>query len=243
MKDFPFSIYDFFDYFACGLMLLVIGAYALDVSMVNPQPASIQFVEAVVVAYTVGHVVAYCSGLLIEDYFFRTYLGFTRTTLLESQEPQTHGRKFWRWVFSHSFEPLSSTAITLVRKRAEDDKLELVKIWGKAFRVASTDKSTSARMGTFLYLYGFARNSSMSLACGGLLLLIGAESSLLRSQGNWRGKGALALACLFSAIVMLFRYADFHRRYSAAVLNAYAYSPRESAQQSHATETDHAKRL
>ena len=123
MKDFPFSIYDFFDYFACGLMLLVIGAYALDVSLANPQPASIQFVEAVVVAYTVGDVIAYCSGLLIEDYFFRTYLGFTGTTPLGSQAPQTYGRKFWRWVFSHSFEPLSSTAITLVRKRAEEDKL------------------------------------------------------------------------------------------------------------------------
>ena len=231
MKDFPFSIYDFFDYFACGLILLLIGGYALDVSLANPQPASIQFVEAVVVAYTVGHVIAYCSGVLIEHYFFHTYLRLTGTTLLCPQAPETRGRKFWGWVFSHSFEPLSNTAINLVSERAKKDNLEPTKIWGKAFRIASTDNSSSARMNTFLYLYGFARNSCMSLTLGGLLLLVGAGLSLLRSSGNWRGKGALALACLFSAIVMLFRYADFHRRYNAAVLNAYAYSPREGAEQ------------
>lgn len=75
MKEFPFSIYEFFDYFACGLILLLIGTYACDISWAVQQSATIQFIAVVVIAYTVGLVLAFLSGIVIEQFLVNYVLG------------------------------------------------------------------------------------------------------------------------------------------------------------------------
>jgi len=82
MKDFPFSIYDFFAYLASGLLLLLIVGFAFDISWKIPQQATLQFAVAVVAAYTIGQVLGLMSGVLIEQYFVTKFLGRTDITLL-----------------------------------------------------------------------------------------------------------------------------------------------------------------
>lgn len=89
MKDLPLPVYDFFAYFACGLLLLLIFGYAFDISWpILQQPATLQFIVGVVVAYTVGYAVSLLSGVVIEQWLVNKGLGRSDFLLL-GQEAST----------------------------------------------------------------------------------------------------------------------------------------------------------
>lgn len=306
MKDFPFSVHDFFAYFASGLLLLVIVGYAFDFPWKMPEAATIQLVLVVVVAYVVGQVLSYLSGLVIEQFFVTWFLGRTDVALLGLEATKvtpcsvTNGRvqrcklgfenleeatvskdevlkpakecavkKYWkearqkrredalftlgvsqtyykncqfrtarrryrsrcvrRTVFRKAYEPLPPGIRKSVLARAKSDDVEGAGVISRAQASAKTDDRTFARMGTFLYLYEFARNACMAFIVGCVVLVSG--SLYYRADGNLKTKLCLALLCAAAAVIMLFRYLDFHRRYNLEVFKAYAYptSQRERA--------------
>ena len=89
MKDLPLSVYDFFAYFACGLLLLLIFGYAFDTSWpILQQTGTLQFIVTVVVAYTVGYAVSFLSSVVIEQWLVNKILGRPDLLLL-GQEAST----------------------------------------------------------------------------------------------------------------------------------------------------------
>lgn len=298
MKDFPFSVHDFFVYLASGLLLLLVVAHAFDLWWVLPSQPALQLVVAVVVAYTVGQVLGFLSSLLIERFFLTYVLGRMDLALLGQEpvefEPCTVGddgiprrckikygdhatllaatlkeirscvfrrsrsvsdrhvlhvgpthtyyrhcqlrslrrryRTAWlrRSLFASAFEPLPPTTRKLVLDRASTDKVEGPGIFTKAFATLRADERRLARMGTFLYLYEFARNTCMASIVAALLLA--ARAALATGiHGDTVYRWFIsALVCVLLSFVMLVRYLEFLHRYDTEVFKAYAYPSPEA---------------
>jgi hypothetical protein len=295
MKDLPLSVYDFFGYLANGLILLFLVAIAFDLRLASIHELnSIEITAVVVIAYSVGHVVAYLAGVGIEYYFVGGLLGRTEATLLgleaikltacevngnivtgchveydllgsqlvEVADAKTMLRTCpvmrcrqrndnaallittnprlsalrrcqiktqlaayrTRWlrqnVFNHFFEPLSASILVPVRERAKREGVDAIRVYGRAAAAPKSD-STRTRMNTFLYLYGATRNICMACLIGAAGLMVSAVASPARHVRNV--KLILAILSFFTAVIMLFRYLDFYRRYNLEVYKSYAF--------------------
>lgn len=295
MKDLPLSVYDFFGYLANGLILLLLTAVAFDLHVGSIHELNaVEITVVIVVAYAVGHVVAYLAGVGIEYYFVGWVLGRTEATLLGLEAVKVTPCKVngvivtgchveygvpgiecvavaearelrracavkrclqpnaaagllitnnpflsalrrcqiktqlaayrTRWlsqhIFNHFFEPLSSSIRDPVLDRAKREGVDAIRVYGRA-AAAPKSESTRSRMDTFLYLYGATRNICMACLIGATGLTISAFASPAAQTRN--GKLVLALLASFTAVVMLFRYLDFYRRYNTEVYKSYAF--------------------
>jgi hypothetical protein len=76
------------------------------------------------------------------------------------------------------------------------------------------EETISARLSSFLNLYGFSRNSTVALALSGITLFIGGPSNT--------STRSLAGLLVFLGIVLFYRYLKFYRLYSVEVFTSYA---------------------
>jgi hypothetical protein len=209
----PFSAYDFFGYLAPGTL----GLCAIAVSTGNlwalqkTQPASV-ILLATVAAYIFGHAIAHLSSDLLEQGFTRRVLGPSERLLLRIGPPS----RFWRHLFPEYFAPLPVEVADRVREKAG------VRGWGQDARAIFLEASTAvrrdpaigARLDSFLNLYGFCRNCSMTLLLAAIALAVSARISPDTTK-VW-----LVVGSTLTAALLFLRYLRFYRLYTHEVLLA-----------------------
>lgn len=84
MGRFPFSVYDFFGYLACGFLLLVGADYALDLGIPFGNGWSLPEGSLfVLIAYVAGQVAAGLAAWLLERQFVHRCLGSPNGYLIQ----------------------------------------------------------------------------------------------------------------------------------------------------------------
>lgn len=201
----PFSEYDFFGYLASGFLLLV--AVAVHWPMPPLPFASEAGLAAIVLvlSYMAGHVVATVSSAILEAGVVSKLLGDPVHNLLGEPVPRTV-----RGLFPGYSEPLPVVSRGRVKKKLTELTIPatLEEVATHGFPLAGAIPAVAARMATFLNLYGFARNATVTLAACGLLLF---GSDLPRAH-------YFALALILLAVGMLYRYLKFYRLYFRELL-------------------------
>lgn len=90
MKDFPFSVYDSFAYLSTGLIVLVAADYSFHLGWLAGRDIStLQLLTILVFAYAIGHVIAYISGVGIEQHFLGARLKRRNSTILDTNDELT----------------------------------------------------------------------------------------------------------------------------------------------------------
>ena len=87
------------------------------------------------------------------------------------------------------------------------------------------DARFAARLDTFLNLYGFSRNTSLAAALAAIVLLISAAVNAKLGGGYAWPRVGWAIAALFAAIALLYRYLKFFRHYTLQVFVLFAEMP------------------
>lgn len=211
----PFSVYDFFGYLASGFLLLASLDYAFDGGWVLNENLGLVFgVFWAGVAYIVGHIIANVSSYLLEKNLVRRVLVSPEETLF--QPKKTTG---WARIFPNFYEPLPSQ----LRQRILDKAKEKAHIDepGRALflhchSIVKRDEATEARLNSFLNLYGFSRNISMTATLAFLVLL---SDSLLGTLKNL--EVVWLIAAMIAAVGMFYRYLKFFKHYTTEVLLTY----------------------
>jgi hypothetical protein len=218
MDKTPFSLYDFFGYLAPGFLALVALDYAATGGThLNSTPSPILAIFWTLAAYVTGHVIASLSGFLFEGIFVAKLLRAPEENLLSANVTA------WRKIFPSYYEPLPHTLRVRVRvpsqKTGEDSARA---IFSHCRVVVRKDPATRAILDTFLNLYGFCRNVSMSLMIVAAVMFWG----LLRKHqalGEWSQVMLWWVAtAIIASIGMFYRYLKFFRKYTKEVFVAYA---------------------
>jgi hypothetical protein len=221
MEKIPFSIYDFFGYLSSGFILLIaFDVVFVDGNILN-QDVSLAFgIFLVVVAYIAGQITANISGYLIEEKFVRNILGEPPAILFS-----TDTKNNWKNIFPGFYRPLPKTTQDRVLLRAKTQASinePGPALFYHCFSKVKNNEITLNRLNTFLNLYGFCRNISMSLFIAFVALL---SNFIYRRIAGfsynitfmWWG-----LAAGVAAVGMLYRYLKFFRQYSLEVFTTYA---------------------
>jgi hypothetical protein len=215
MKDFPFTVYDFFAYLASGFVVLLISTYAFDIDVLpRTDASSVVLLAWVVAAYITGHVIAHLAGVMIEDAIVRRRIGRTEVALFSSQ------LGWRRRLFAGSLAPLPAETIERVVRRA--DMAPGTALFFTAWAVVKRDAIAFSRMNTFLNLYGFARNIAMACGVACSALAAGALLPFLHGGAPDGRKQLLILPLSGIALVMFYRYLKFLRLYAVELYVTYA---------------------
>jgi hypothetical protein len=218
MDKLPFSVYDFFGYLSAGFVLLVgLAAAFTDSEAWQRTPGAGIALLLVVVAYTAGHVIANTSGYLIEGTLVRRILGAPNKVLFAEIRPR------WAWLLPGYYRPLPVEQRERVLARAAQAGISGPGegLFYHCFAAAKESPATQARLDSFLNLYGFCRNMTIStlIVAGALLagtLLGTAKTGMLVAPGWW------AAAAFVASVGLLYRYLKFFRHYSVEVFVTYA---------------------
>lgn len=221
MDKIPFSIYDFFGYLASGFILLVTANYTYGgASFLAGQVSIMLALFLVIAAYILGHIIANISAFLLEEKFVKGVLKEPSINLF-CREPKSN----WRKIFPGFYKPLpEGTCTRIISKTTEKAGFEKPgqAVFYHCFQIAKSNEKTLTRLNTFLNLYGFSRNVSMSLFLCSLVLLSG---WLYNRYTNSQQNPALlwwSIVSILASIGMLYRYLKFFRHYSVEVFTSYA---------------------
>lgn len=223
MSRIPFTLYDFFGCLSAGFILLAAGDYAFSLRwLLNDGLRPVAGVFWIVAAYITGHIVANISGWALETKIVREVFCSPEETLF-----WTHKQRGWRSLFSGYYRSLTRE----IRERVLDMSERRVEIkeptralFFHCFAVVMRDQFTRDRLGTFLNLYGFCRNSCMALLLGAGLLILGFGSDPWRESGVGNHIQWAIPAALVASIGMFYRYLKFFRDYTLEVFRSYAES-------------------
>jgi hypothetical protein len=218
MDKLPFSVYDFFGYLSAGFLVMVgVVAAFVGEDTLNQNPSLIVGILLIVTAYIIGQVVANIAGFFLESLVVGRLLGRPTLHLFGEQESR------WALLFPGYFRPLPLKTQERVLKRAREEA-DIDEPGGALFfhchAVVKREPVTVERLGTFLNLYGFCRNTSMALISVVAFLAVGihcgsAETGVV-SPGWWLIGAAVAAVALF------YRYLKFFRHYAQEVFTSYA---------------------
>jgi hypothetical protein len=218
MDKIPFSVYDFFGYLSAGFILLVgLAAAFAGTESWQHTPEAVVGILLVVIAYISGHVVANVSGYLIEGRLVRDVLGTPTRVLFATTQSA------WAKLLPGYYRPLPERQREQVLARASlagiHDPGE--SLFYHCFNAAKHDDATMARLSTFINLYGFCRNMTVSTLIVAVALLVGtltgsAKTGHLVSPGWW------AAAAFVASIGLLYRYLKSYRHYGKEVFVSYA---------------------
>jgi hypothetical protein len=225
MDKIPFSLYDFFGYLAPGFLILVAADYAATGGThIYPAPGPVMAIFWTLTAYVAGHVIANISGLLFEGFLVKKVLRTPEENLLQSSEDNAarHKRTVAEILFPGYYEPLPRGLAARVRRQAERrGATDSRSTFSHCRAAVRKDPAVRATLDTFLNLYGFCRNVSMSsLLATGLLTwgLIRRHSE----QGGWSTEILLwIIAATATSVGMLYRYLKFFKKYTKEVLVSY----------------------
>jgi hypothetical protein len=223
MKDLPFSLYDFFAYFASGLVVCLAWDHSFNrEAIIRSNPSALQIVAIAVIAYIIGHIAAYVSGVWIEQYFLRGWLGRTSLTMVADKPPVGRGALLLRRLFKFHFYPMPEDTRTRLIAAAERDGVPHSGLAAHAQMIARADPITSARVAIFLNLYGTCRNLIIALFAAAVILTFGAIWPPFAWTGHDHSDLVLAAFTLIAAYVFIFRYLYFLRLYDMEAYAAYA---------------------
>jgi hypothetical protein len=220
MDKVPFSIYDFFGYLSSGFVTLA-GLAAAFVGSNDWQktPGTTVALLLIVLAYTVGHIVANVSGYVLEAVFVREVLG-TPTHNLFTERPLTGIRRLLPGYYRLLPKEQRDRVLTKARERAQIGSVG-EGLFYHCFAVVKGEEVVLNRLNTFLNLYGFCRNVAMALLIVSPALVLGtivgsAQTGSLVSPGWW------AAAAVIGAVGLVYRYLKFFRHYGVEVFTSYA---------------------
>ncbi|MEE8074004.1 MAG: hypothetical protein V3T60_00090 [Candidatus Binatia bacterium] len=224
MNKIPFSVYDFFGYLASGFLLLASADYAFDRGWLATEQLPLGVgVLWLIGAYVLGHLVAHVSSVVLELNFLRKVLGSPEEHLFSSSSDSP-----WRRIFPGNFVSFPDETKNRILERA---KKAGVSGPGRALflhchPIAKREQATLERLNTFLNLYGFARNISMTLLLSAVILTVGAIWSAVCRELDHQCVVKLlgALGCLVASYGMFLRYLKFFRHYTVEVFISYAES-------------------
>ena len=219
MDKLPFTVYDFFAYLSAGFIVLVsITAAFVGYEALQESPGFIVAVLFVIAAYVIGHVVANLSGDLIERRLVRKRLGMPTEHLLG---PGTTGvgPRLFPGFYSSLPSDTQRRVFTRAAERGFAGKGEA--LFFHCHAVMKNDDAVQARLNTFLNLYGFCRNMTMSLIVAAGVLGVGVAVGSA-DTGPDIGPGWWILAALVAAVGMLYRYLKFLRQYGVELFTSYA---------------------
>ncbi len=218
MDKIPFSIYDFFGYLSAGSLALFGAAYAYEgVDAFDVDFTMAQILLLVVASYVAGHAIAGVSSFVLERRLTRRFLGSPTGHLFDDEQPAGWRRLFGQY---HASLPAKTQELILdkAKKRAGIDGPGEA-LFLHCFGVVRHEEYPRLRLATFLNLYGFSRNTSMS----SLLVGLGLVAAAVMETGvavNELLTGAF-VAVLVS-VVMYFRYLKFYRQYAFELYVTYA---------------------
>lgn len=222
MDKIPFSVYDFFGYLSSGFLVIYTVDYLYNKSaLVNNSSSIINIIFFIVVTYILGHLMAHSSKALLEDFFLRKVIKSPEVHMFTKK----YFSKFWSSLFPGNFKELPGSTQNRVLERARSAGVDIVSNEISAYRglffhchaLVKKDGPTMQRLNTFLNLYGFCRNISVTLLSISALLLV----NFLFDMSN-TGYCVLSAVSFLSAYGMLLRYLKFFRHYTAEVFMSYA---------------------
>lgn len=216
MNQLPFTAYDFFGCLSSGSIVIagITAAFVGDAPF-HQSPNLPVGIVLVIAAYAIGHIVAGMAGDLIERRLVADRLGRPIPILLGECQLPPWARRIFRGYGAQLPDG------TQQRIRAAAPGLTGSTLFFHIFAVMKRDELVRERLGTFLNLYGFARNMSLALLIAATFLVAGialgsAETGSFVGPWWWLG------ASLFGAVGMLFRYLKFYRQYGQELLVSYA---------------------
>lgn len=223
-----FSDYDVFAYLASGFAALA-GWDLLFSSqyVIGAQWSVSSGAITIVAAYVVGQIIASPAAWLIERQLVRRALGHP-TAVLMSTEPLSGWRqRVSQFALAEYYRPLDASVVEPLRAFMTTKGISSSEgLFWRAFSVAKSSTSATARMDAFLRLYGFCRNIAFVAFATG----IGLATKLAL---HWRNTGwdddahvmaVYSSMALLVAVGMLHRYLKFHRLFSVEALVTFANS-------------------
>lgn len=220
MDKIPFTAYDFFGNLAAGFTVLVAIVAGFDgYRPLLSNPGTIVTLLLIVVAYTVGQIVANLSGDLIERRIVRHKLGMPTAILMRSRSVPTVIAK----LFPGYSTPLPERVCDRIRKRASgygvDDTAEALFLHCHA--IMKSDAQVQTRLSTFLNIYGFCRNMALALIIVAVVLAVGIILGTA-STGPDVAPVSWLIASLLGAVGLFYRYLKFLRQFGFELLTSYA---------------------
>jgi hypothetical protein len=196
----PFSVYDFFGYLGCGFMVLCAVDYGFNGGWLlrnDSWPVYVAFWT--VLAYITGHVIANISSFLLEQKFLRQVLISPEETLFDEQKR----KGFWPALFPIFYKPFPKETRDRVLAKAKKAGIENPGrgLFFHCHALVIGQKHTSERLSTFLNLYGFSRNISMSGLLASSILALG-----IMVCGFSRPKMWWIIVALAVSVGMFYRY-------------------------------------
>ncbi len=215
MNQFPFTVYDFFAYLACGFFVLVVSNHVLALGL--PLEGGVAIPQGsflVLISYVIGQIIAGPAAWLLERHIVCGWIGSPNQLLFK----KPHGWR--RWLFPGFVTPLPEETQKRVLERAKAAKINSPGevLFLHAFVIVRREDTTLARLNAFLVLYGFCRNMTFVLFLVSLLLTWAMVVRGLTLDAKWLVLSASA------AIGLFYRYLKFFRQYSREVFLAYAES-------------------
>lgn len=217
MDKLPFSIYDFFACLSSGFVLIAAVDYAFNAGkLLTHDAAFLLDLVLIIGAYIVGHVVAEFASHIYERGIVRGRLGDPLNNLLAT--PSASER--WRRVSKSYFQPLPEETQLRISKKAQARQFEGSGrgLFYHCHAIVKRDPVVLGRLGTFLNLYGFARNNSLAAFAAAPILVAGA----IHSHDDAGRKLWLAAGAIVAGIGLFYRYLKFFRLYAVEVLVSYA---------------------
>lgn len=216
MNQLPFSVYDFFGYLASGAVVLAAGVASFaGYEPFEQSPSLLVGFILVIAIYVLGHIVANLAGDLIERRLVRSRLLPPTDILLGFHAPGRRATK----LFPGYSTPLPDAVRDRVKKLAEPRTGDA--LFFHCHAVMKSDPVVQGRLETFLNLYGFCRNMTLSLLIVAISLGVGmildtAETGPVAGPGWWLA------ASLIGALGMFYRYLKFYRQFGVELLTSYA---------------------
>lgn len=209
----PFSVYDFFAYLASGFMVLAaldfgVGTGHLLSSDVTVTSSALLLVSA----YVLGQLVAQVSALTLEAGLVGRILGRPSQNLFNAN------RSGFRFLFPGYFRAFPAETCARIKAAADARSFrgEGEALFLHAYGIVTTVHAAQERLDSFRNLYGFARNMTVALGLGVVIVAYG-SITLGRSVPTW-----IPIIGGVASIGMLYRYLKFFRQYSYQLFVVYA---------------------
>lgn len=219
MDKIPFSIYDFFGYLAPGVLLVAsVDYFFVDQKLIEYADKNVLTgVISILLIYMLGHIIATPSAWFLESRLVKKNLKAPRETLFLTKYKITGFKK----LFSAFYKPLSTEVKRgileglEIKKDTKLDKEKCREIFQIAFSKVKTDEQSILSLNTFLYLYGFARNISLTCFIVAIMLFISTIISGVWANTYW------IVGFLIAGITMLYRFLKFYRHYTYDMFLSY----------------------
>jgi hypothetical protein len=201
MPNIPFAVYDFFGYLASGFLLIVATAF-IGLKDLSYDPKFLVAILIIIVAYIIGHLIAIPGKLLLESWIVRRILRGPEENLFNLPP-----NKKWARIFPGFYKPFPKKIIkriinkdTKINEPGED-------LSTLAYAKTKADEKAISRSDIFLCLYGFCRNTSLTMIIIGVMLTLKGWH-----RGTILNLSLIILSIIFS-VGLFYRYLKFIRQY------------------------------